>query len=185
MDRTKKFLGALTGALVIILGGISLIGAGAENTRLAPEISGQAWINSQPLKLAELRGKVVLVEFWTFGCYNCRNVEPYIKAWHQKFADSGLTVIAIHSPEFSYERTQTEVQRYVREHAISYPVAIDNDFITWNRYKNHYWPALYLIDKRGVLRYSRFGEGGYNQTEQQITKLLDEPYNANRQGKIS
>ena len=142
---------------------------------LAPEISGQNWLNSAPLELAELRGKVILLEFWTYGCHNCRNVEPYVKAWHQKYADKGLVVIGVHAPEFSYERVLANVQRYVREHAIQYPVAIDNDFNTWKRYNNRYWPAMYLIDKRGIIRYLRVGEGGYQQTEQQIRALLEEP----------
>jgi thiol-disulfide isomerase/thioredoxin len=141
----------------------------------APEISGQTWFNSKPLKLAELRGKVVLVEFWTFGCFNCRNVEPYVKAWHQKYADHGLVVIAVHAPEFSYERVIANVERYLREHSILYPVAIDNEFNTWKRYNNGYWPAVYLIDKRGTIRYLRVGEGGYRETEQQIRDLLNEP----------
>jgi len=141
----------------------------------APEITGQNWLNSAPLGLAELKGKVVLLEFWTFGCYNCRNVEPYVKAWHQKYADKGLVVIGVHAPEFSYERVLANVQRYVREHAIQYPVAIDNDFNTWNRYNNRYWPAMYLIDKQGIIRYLRIGEGSYKQTEQQIRALLEEP----------
>jgi thiol-disulfide isomerase/thioredoxin len=141
----------------------------------APEITGQNWLNSAPLGLAELKGKVVLLEFWTFGCYNCRNVEPYVKGWHQKYADRGLVVIGVHAPEFSYEKVVANVQRYVRDHAIQYPVAIDNDFKTWNRYNNRYWPAMYLIDKRGIIRYLRIGEGGYQQTEQQIRTLLEEP----------
>jgi thiol-disulfide isomerase/thioredoxin len=141
----------------------------------APEITGQSWLNSGPLGLADLKGKVVLLEFWTFGCYNCRNVEPFVKAWHQKYADKGLVVIGVHAPEFSYERVLANVQRYVREHAIQYPVAIDNDFNTWNRYNNRYWPAMYLIDKRGIIRYLRVGEGGYKQTEEQIRALLEEP----------
>lgn len=91
----------------------------------APEISGQSWLNSEPLRIAEFKGKVVLVEFWTFGCYNCRNVEPYIKGWHQKYSDKGLVVIGVHAPEFNHERVLAGVQRYVREHAIRYPVAID------------------------------------------------------------
>lgn len=148
--------------------------ASAEIGKPAPEISGQSWLNSPPLSLAELRGKVVLLEFWTFGCINCRNVEPYVKSWHRKYADKGLVVIAVHAPEFGYERVLANIQRYVRERAIGYPVAIDNDFATWNRYKNRYWPAMYLIDKRGVIRYLRIGEGGYGQTEQWITALLQE-----------
>jgi thiol-disulfide isomerase/thioredoxin len=140
----------------------------------APAISSSTWLNSNALTLAELKGKVVLLEFWTFGCWNCRNVEPFIKAWHHKYAGQGLVVIAVHAPEFSHERVLANVQRYLREHTIMYPVVIDNDFITWNRYNNRYWPALYLIDKRGIIRYLRVGEGGYGQTEQKIIELLAE-----------
>ncbi len=169
MNTMKKMLSAL---VIVTSMGVAL--AGAEVGKLAPEISGHSWLNSKPLKLAELKGKVVLVEFWTFGCSNCRNVEPYVKTWHQKYADKGLVIIAVHAPEFSYERVLANVQRYIRDHAISYPVAIDNDFTTWKRYNNRYWPAMYLIDKRGVIRYLRVGEGGYRQTEQQIVELLEE-----------
>ena len=98
----------------------------------------------------------------------------YIKAWHQKYADKGLVVIGVHSPEFSYERSVANVQNYIREHSVKYPVVIDNDFRTWNRYNNRYWPAVYLIDKGGIIRYLRIGEGGYRQTEQQIIDLLGE-----------
>jgi thiol-disulfide isomerase/thioredoxin len=140
----------------------------------APEIGGSVWINSEPKSLDALRGKVVLVEFWTFGCYNCRNVEPWIKKWHEKFSDEGLVVIGVHSPEFAYEKDIDAVKRYVRQERISYAVAIDNDFSIWNRYANHYWPAIYLIDKRGVVRYNRFGEGGYSETEQTLRRLLVE-----------
>ena len=150
--------------------------AQAEIGKPAPEISGQSWLNSKPLTLAELRGKVVLLEFWTFGCINCRNVEPYIKTWHRKYAGQGLVVIGVHAPEFSYERVLANVQRYIQERGIGYPVAIDNDFAIWNRYKNRYWPAMYLIDKRGMIRYLRIGEGGYPQTEQRIVELLGESW---------
>ncbi len=141
----------------------------------APEIANNTWLNSEPKRLSELRGKVVLIKFWTFGCYNCRNVEPYIKAWHDQYKDLGLVVIAVHSPEFSYERVLKNVRNYIREHDIQYAVAIDNDFTTWNRYKNRYWPAIYLIDKQGVIRHIRIGEGGYEQTESKIRELLGEP----------
>jgi thiol-disulfide isomerase/thioredoxin len=120
---------------------------------------------------------VVLVEFWTLGCYNCRNVEPYVKEWHRKYSDNGLVIIGVHSPEFSHERAIENVKRYVNEHAIRYAVAIDNDFATWKRYGNRYWPAMYLIDKRGVIRYIRIGEGGYRRTEEQILSLLAERQN--------
>jgi thiol-disulfide isomerase/thioredoxin len=140
----------------------------------APEITNDTWLNSHPLRLTELKGKVVLVEFWTFGCYNCQNVEPYLKSWHDKFKDHGLVVIGVHSPEFGHERVLKNVRNYIHEHDIRYAVAIDNDYETWNRYQNHYWPAMYLIDKQGVIRYTRFGEGGYDQTEKQIRDLLAE-----------
>lgn len=141
----------------------------------APAITNDTWINAEPLRLAELKGKVVLVEFWTFGCYNCQNVEPYVKSWYDKFKDSGLVVIGIHSPEFGHERVVKNVRNYVREHKIQYAVAIDNDYKTWNSYQNRYWPALYLVDKQGVIRHIRIGEGGYDQTEQKIRDLLAEP----------
>ncbi len=140
----------------------------------APEIQNLVWLNGEPTTLAELRGKVVLVEFWTFGCYNCRNVEPYVRAWHQRYVDKGLVVIGVHSPEFNYERDVEKVKAYLKEKDIRYPVPIDNDFATWNRYGNRYWPAMYLIDKQGIIRYTRFGEGGYAQTERQIQALLAE-----------
>ena len=176
MHRTRKKFTALSRIVVFLsFAGVVFSSANAAVGMPAPEISGQSWLNSAPLRLTELRGKVVLVEFWTFGCYNCRNVEPYVKAWHQKYTDKGLVVIGVHAPEFGYERVVANVQRYVRENGIQYPIAIDNDFITWKRYNNRYWPARYLIDKRGIIRYLRVGEGGYQQTEQQIQALLEEP----------
>lgn len=164
--RSKNFDATLCALFVMIFICIAFSVATAEMGMPAPEISGQSWVNSKPLNLAELKGKVVLVEFWTFGCYNCRNVEPYIKGWHQKYADKGFVVIGVHSPEFSYERSVENVQNYIREHSIKYPVVIDNDFKTWNRYNNRYWPAMYLIDKRGIMRYLRVGEGGYQQNRE-------------------
>jgi thiol-disulfide isomerase/thioredoxin len=140
----------------------------------APDVVNQVWLNGEFRSMQDLRGKVVLVEFWTFGCYNCRNVEPFVKAWYQKYHSQGLEVIGVHSPEFKYEHNIESVKRYLGEHDIRYPVVIDNDFSTWNRYGNRYWPAIYLIDKKGVIRYTRAGEGGYDQTEQQIQRLLAE-----------
>ncbi len=172
--RRKSFRALLSALFVILFTDIAFSVASAEIGTPAPEISGQSWVNSKPLNLAELKGKVVLVEFWTFGCFNCRNVEPHVKGWHQKYADKGLVVIGVHSPEFSYERSVANVQNYIREHAIKYPVVIDNDFKTWKRYSNRYWPAMYLVDKRGIMRYLRVGEGGYEQTEKQILALLEE-----------
>ena len=141
----------------------------------APDVTNQVWLNGEFRSMQGLRGKLVMVEFWTFGCYNCRNVEPYVKDWYQRYKSKGLEIIGVHSPEFKYEHNVDSVKTYLREHDISYPVAIDNDFSTWNRYGNRYWPAMYLIDKKGVVRYTRAGEGGYDQTEQVIQKLLAEP----------
>ncbi|MDR4479606.1 MAG: redoxin domain-containing protein [Nitrospira sp.] len=141
---------------------------------LAPEITNQTWLNSERLHLADLKGKVVLVEFWTFGCHNCRNVEPYVKQWHLVYGDQGFVVIGVHSPEFSHERDVENVKRYINEHDIRFAVPIDNDFSTWNRYGNRYWPAMYVIDKRGVIRHIRVGEGGYQETERLIQLLLAE-----------
>ncbi len=140
----------------------------------APDITNDTWLNGAPLHLSDLRGKVVMVEFWTFGCHNCRNVEPYVKQWHQKYAGRGFVVIGVHSPEFSHEREIENVTRYIKEHDIQFPVPIDNDFSTWNNYGNRYWPAMYLIDKQGVIRYVRIGEGGYQETEWLIQSLLGE-----------
>ncbi len=141
-----------------------------------PEITSSAWINSEPQSFSGLRGKVALVEFWTFGCYNCRNVEPQVKQWHRQYEDRGLVVISIHSPEFAYEKDIDAVTRYVRDHGIRYAVAVDNDFVNWNRFGNRYWPAMYLVDKRGVVRYVRVGEGGYDQTQRVIEALLKEGF---------
>jgi len=140
----------------------------------APEILSPFWINSEPLSLTSLKGKVVMVEFWTFGSYNCRNVEPQIKKWHHSFSGKGLVIIGVHSPEFSFEKDIEAVERYVKENAVLHPIAIDNTFTIWKNFKNRYWPTLYLIDKSGIIRYIRIGEGGYNQTEDMIIKLLGE-----------
>ncbi|MGE0644058.1 MAG: redoxin domain-containing protein [Nitrospira sp.] len=161
-------------SIVMLAGWWSLRPADAMIGKRAPDIASATWLNSVPLQMADLRGKVLLVEFWTFGCYNCRNVEPYVKQWHQKYADQGLVVIGVHSPEFSYEREAENVKRYVKEHDIRFPVPIDNEFLIWNQYGNRYWPAMYLIDKRGIIRFIKIGEGGYSEMERQIQVLLAE-----------
>lgn len=141
----------------------------------APELRAGAWINSEPLKMTELRGRVVLVEFWTFACWNCQNVEPHVKAWHDRYAEQGLVVVGVHTPELPWERDLGNVRRYVAENDIHYPVAVDNEFATWRAYGNRYWPTIYLVDKRGDLRYRKIGEGDYAQTENAIRRLLSEP----------
>lgn len=141
----------------------------------APEFRGVSeWINSDPLTLTQLKGKVVLVDFWTYSCINCQRTQPYLNAWHDKYADDGLVVVGMHAPEFAFEKVPENVQRAVREARIEYPVALDNDFSTWQAYHNRFWPAKYLIDKDGLVRYTHFGEGEYKETEQIIQKLLKE-----------
>ena len=140
---------------------------------LAPEFKGIShWINSQPLTMRQLRGKVVLVEFWTFDCINCIHVMPYVKQWHERYKDQGLTVVGVHTPEYGHERILHNLERAVKQHDIRYPVAQDNGYATWNAFGNRYWPALYLIDQDGHIVYRHFGEGGYAQTEAQIRRLL-------------
>ncbi len=141
---------------------------------LAPPIISSNWINSQPLSWDGLRGKVVMVEFWTFSCINCIHVTPAMKGYHKDFADQGFTLIGVHAPEFDYEKVLANVQKAVKEAGIEYPVAIDNDFANWQRYTNHYWPAWTLIDKRGNVRYSHIGEGAYDETRENIKALLAE-----------
>lgn len=139
----------------------------------APEFKGiNNWINSPPLTMAQLRGKVVLVEFWTYECINCIHVLPYVKQWHQRYKDQGLVVVGVHTPEFGHERVLKNVQRAVKRFDIQYPVAQDNGFKTWNAYGNQYWPALYLIDQDGRIVYRHYGEGGYAETEGRIARLL-------------
>jgi len=143
----------------------------------APELTNQIWLNtSNPLRLSTLRGRVVLLDMWTFGCINCRNVIPSLREWHEKYKDQGLVVIGNHFPEFGYEKDLDNLEKAVKELKITYPVAEDNEGQTWRAYNNIYWPTLYLIDKRGNIRYVHIGEGAYKQTEQAIQDLLTETY---------
>jgi len=143
--------------------------------RAAPALPKAGWLNTpenKPLRLDELRGKVVLIEFWTFACYNCRNQLPYVKAWHEKYASQGLVVIGVHTPEFEHERDPENVKKAVRDLGITFPVVLDNNFATWRRYKNEYWPAVYLIDTSGRIVYLAIGEGNYERTEARVLELL-------------
>ncbi len=143
----------------------------------APELTNDIWLNvDAPLRLADLHGKVVILDMWTFGCINCQHVIPSLKDWHSKFADQGLVIIGNHFPEFSYEADLNNVKDAVARYGIEYAVAQDNDGATWQAYKNHYWPALYLIDKKGHIRYIHIGEGQYKETEENIQALLAEEY---------
>lgn len=162
--------------LAACLAGISPAGNAEILSGPAPEIISDTWLNSTPKKMSELQGKVVLVEFWTFGCWNCQSVEPYIKQWHTRYHDKGLAVISVHAPEFDRERRVDNVRSYVAKMGIHYAVVIDNDFTNWNHYHNRYWPTLYLIDKRGMLRHRKIGEGDYSGTERKIQELLQETW---------
>ena len=143
----------------------------------APELQNSTWLNpDSPLHLADLRGKVVGLEMWTFACINCQHVMPHIKGWYTKYKDQGLVVIGNHFPEFSYEADLNNLKKAVAEDGIAYPVAQDNDGATWDAYNNNYWPSLYLVDKRGHIRYRQIGEGAYDTTEAAIRSLLAESY---------
>jgi thiol-disulfide isomerase/thioredoxin len=145
-----------------------------DNQGMPPELFNEVWLNSDPLKLADLHGKVVIVEFWTFGCYNCKNVVPSLRAWHQTYRDDGLVIVGVHTPEFGYEREIENVKQALIDQDIPYAVAIDNDWQTWRAYNNRYWPAKYFIDKAGNLRHIHIGEGRYEQQEEIIQALLAE-----------
>jgi thiol-disulfide isomerase/thioredoxin len=132
------------------------------------------WLNSPPLTAAGLRGKVVLIDFWTYSCINWRRTLPYVRAWTEKYKDRGLVVIGVHSPEFGFEKNVDNVQQAAKEMRIEYPIAIDSDLAIWRAFKNAYWPALYFIDAQGHVRHHQFGEGGYEQSERVIQQLLAE-----------
>lgn len=143
----------------------------------APELTNDTWLNvDAPLRLADLRGKVVALEMWTFGCYNCKNVIPSLKSWHDSYVDQGLVIIGNHYPEFSFEEDLGNLKAAVADYGIEYAVAQDNNGKTWRSYENRYWPTLYLIDKRGHIRYIHIGEGRYEETEAAIQALLAEVY---------
>src|SRR5512145_256822 len=139
------------------------------DSRMAPHMTGAThWLNSPPLDDSMLRGKVVLVDFWTYSCINCLRTLPYLKAWDEKYRAQGLVIIGVHSPEFSFEKDLQNVERAVRDLGIKYPVALDNQYAIWNAYENEYWPAHYLIDVQGRIRHQHFGEGAYAETELRI-----------------
>jgi thiol-disulfide isomerase/thioredoxin len=133
-----------------------------------------AWLNSKPLSNSDLRGKVVLIDFWTYTCINWRRTLAYLRAWAERYRDEGLVIVGVHTPEFSFEKDIENVRRAVREQNIGYPVALDSDYALWNAFKNQYWPAVYLIDARGRVRHYQIGEGDYDQLELVIRQLLAE-----------
>ena len=157
----------------------NLVNMGKPNVKLqrvgilAPDLHvGGQWFNSSLLTMKELKGKVVLVDFWTYTCINCIRTLPYLKSWHEKYSDKGLVIIGVHAPEFEFEKDADNVEGAIKDFGITYPVMQDNDFVTWKAYKNRYWPAKYLIDQDGNIRYTHFGEGDYDETESAIQELL-------------
>lgn len=148
-----------------------------ESGRIAPPLAGATqWLNSPALTNEALRGKVVLIDFWTYSCINCLRTLPYLKAWDEKYRDQGLVIIGVHAPEFSFEKNQSNVEQAIHDLGIRYPVAMDNNFSIWNAYQNEYWPAHYLIDAQGHIRHQHFGEGAYQETEYMIQTLLKEAH---------
>jgi thiol-disulfide isomerase/thioredoxin len=146
--------------------------------RKAPEFKGiTSYINTNQTKLSDLKGKVVLVDFWTYSCINCIRTLPYLVDWNQKYSDKGLVIVGIHSPEFEFEKNIDNVKQAVARFGIKYPVLLDNDHGTWNAYQNSYWPRKYLVDSEGYIRYDHIGEGGYAETENAIRNLLTERSN--------
>ena len=172
-------LGLLSACVARLTGNSSQIVASdslALDTKSAitPEFAPGTWINSEPLTLKSLRGRVVLVDFWTFGCYNCRNTLPFLKRWHESYSDKGLTIVGVHSPEFDAEKKIENVRREVASLGIRYPVVTDNDYETWRAYKVEAWPTAFLLDKSGQIRWVHVGEGAYDEAERTIQKLLAE-----------
>jgi thiol-disulfide isomerase/thioredoxin len=139
----------------------------------APEI-GRVWLNSPPLSFRQLRGRVVLVDFWDYTCVNCIRTLPYVKAWHERYKDVGLTVIGVHTPEFTFAQYEANVERGVREFGLTYPIVIDSNFEIWKAFANRCWPSKYLLDKEGYLRFAHPGEGAYRECEEVIQELLRE-----------
>jgi thiol-disulfide isomerase/thioredoxin len=139
----------------------------------APEI-GRLWLNSPPLSFRQLRGRVVLVDFWDYTCVNCIRTLPYVQAWHERYGNKGLTVVGVHTPEFTFAQYESNVERGIREFGLTYPVVVDSDREIWKAFANRYWPTKYLLDKDGYLRYAHFGEGAYRECEEAIRELLRE-----------
>lgn len=178
----------LTGSICVVTGfcgGFGLRGLRApfkssnsltKELAVAPELAAGDWINSDPLTLKGLHGRVVLIEFWTFGCSNCRNTLPVVKGWDERYRDKGLTIIGVHSPEFEQEKKIENVRREISSLGIRFPVVTDNDYSTWDAYRVDAWPTIFVLDKAGRVRWKRVGEGAYNETERVIQQLLADDY---------
>ncbi len=163
--------------LLLGLAGLAVLPGAARGAGAAPGFAGGGpWFNTdgRPLALDALRGKVVAVDMWTAGCINCLNTLPYLKRWDARYRDRGFVVVGVHSPEFQHEHSQQYVRAAIAKLGIRYPVVMDNEFRIWNAYHNNYWPTLYLIDKKGTIRYTQIGEGEYGPTQRMIETLLAE-----------
>jgi thiol-disulfide isomerase/thioredoxin len=167
-------LAAVTAAAPGFAGDASVPVQLVEARAAAPNFVGiSKWFNSAPLSIGDLRGKVVLVDFWTYGCYNCVNTLPHVTKLYETYKDKGLVVVGIHTPEFPFERSAVNVQAALKRHGITYPVAQDNDSVTWNAWRNQYWPAQYIVDQRGNVVFSHAGEGQYDEIERTVRRLLN------------
>ena len=166
-----------TGIRVPFLHGL-LSGQSGSQTELASLERANEWLTSPPLTASALRGKVVLIDFWTYTCINWLRTAPYVRAWAEKYKDQGLLVIGVHAPEFTFEKNINNVRWAVKEMRIDYPVAVDNEHTIWRAFKNRYWPALYFVDSQGRVRHHQYGEGSYEQSEMIIQELLAEVGNS-------
>jgi thiol-disulfide isomerase/thioredoxin len=181
MNRSRRtLLTAFAGLAAAAIGAPALASDTIAPLRLAaansaaPNFVGiSKWFNSGPLAIGDLRGKVVLVDFWTYGCYNCVNTLPYVTKLYETYKDKGLVVVGIHTPEFPFERSPANVQAALKRHGITYPVGQDNDSATWDAWRNQYWPAQYIIDQNGQIVFSHAGEGQYDEIERTVRRLLN------------
>jgi thiol-disulfide isomerase/thioredoxin len=176
----RTLLTTIAGLAVAAVGTPASAGDGRKAIQLAdahtaaPNFVGiTRWFNSGPLSIDELRGRVVLVDFWTYGCYNCVNTLPYVTKLYDQYKGRGLVVVGVHTPEFPFERSAGNVQAALKRHGITYPVAQDNDSATWNAWRNQYWPAQYIVDQRGNVVFSHAGEGQYDEIERTVRRLLN------------
>ncbi|HGM5580531.1 TPA: redoxin domain-containing protein [Pseudomonas putida] len=185
IDRTQAKPGSpwrrrwlKVGGVILALAGLGLAGhlLARDDLGPMPSLAGaQAWINSPPLDAPALKGKVVLVDFWTWDCINCKRSMPYVNQWAKRYADQGLVVVGVHTPEYDYEHDVGNLRQKVRSLDIGYPVAVDNDYRIWSAWGNQFWPAHYFVDRKGQVRHVHFGEGDYAGQEQVIRELLAEP----------
>jgi len=176
MIRPHPFIAALGVALALHQSPAVVASDGDSDLigKRAPDLAEGEWLNTPPLTLERLRGNVILLEFWTFACSNCLHTLPSMKAWHQAYKDKHLVVLGVHTPEFDLEKDSGRLHRKVTELGITYPVVADNASRTWSRYHQRYWPAMYLIDKRGVVRFCHIGEGNDALIERELRLLLAE-----------